>query len=184
MNALRKSIIGLYKLLRQETKVKYNRINPFIEDLTDWKERGEFYFGPGLNITVYNSSTISGNVKVGKNTWIGPYTALDGGVNGLSIGEFCSIASGVNILTHDSVKWALSGGICDYEHEPVSIGNCCFIGTNTIITKGVNLGNHCLVGANAVLTRSFPDFSIVLGNPAKLCGKVIIEGSSVRLEYF
>jgi lipopolysaccharide O-acetyltransferase len=30
------------------------------------------------------------------------------------------------------------------------------------------LGRNCVVGANAVVTRSFPAFSIIAGNPAKV----------------
>ena len=30
--------------------------------------------------------------------------------------EYSSIFFGVNILGHDSVKWALSGGVADYEY--------------------------------------------------------------------
>ena len=65
---------------------------PFTEDITDWK-KGKFLFG-GENITIYDSSTVAGEVKVGDNTWIGPYTALDG-TGGLTIGNNCSISSGV-----------------------------------------------------------------------------------------
>jgi serine acetyltransferase len=35
---------------------------------------------------------------------------------------------------------------------------------------GTILGNGCIVGAGAVVTKSFPDGSIVAGNPAKIIG--------------
>ena len=95
-------------------------------------------------------------MKVGEDTWIGPYTALDGGECGIEIGSNCSISSGVNIIGHDSVKWALSGGSQNHEYAPIRIGDNCFIGTNVVITKDVTIGNHCLVGANAVVSKSFP----------------------------
>ena len=180
---LKKELFHLQQKLRDETMEKYKRVNPFVEDITDWKERGEYLFGKGKNITVYNTCTVVGNVKVGESTWIGPYTALDGGNTSITIGNNCSISSGVNIVGHDSVKWALSGGKQKYEYAPIKIGNNCYIGTNVVITKGVGIGNHCLVGANAVVTRSFPDFSIILGVPGKLAGKVIVEESGVRLDY-
>ena len=182
LDQLQQDLISLQKNLREKTLKLYKRVNPFVEDITDWKERGEFLFGK-KNISAYNTCTVVGNVEVGENTWIGPYTALDGGKSGISIGSNCSISSGVNIVAHDSVKWALSGGILSYDHEPIKIGNNCYIGTNAVITKGVNIGNHCLVGANAVVTKSFPDNSIILGVPGKVKGKVILEDNSVRLEY-
>ena len=162
---LENNLVKLQKALRAESKKKYKRVNPFVEDITDWKERGEYIFGKNKNITVYNTCTVSGSVEVGENTWIGPYTALDGGNSGVKIGKNCSISSGVNILAHDSVKWALSEGTLPYEYGRVEIGNNCFIGTNTVITRGVTIGNNCLIGRNAVVTKSYPDFSIILGVP-------------------
>ena len=184
MSDLEKELIGLQKKLRKSTRMKFDRVNPFIEDLTDWKERGDFLFGKNKNITVYNTCTVVGCVEVGENTWIGPYTGLDGGEMGIEIGSNCSISSGVNILGHDSVKWALSGGKMPYEYGKIKIGNNCFIGTNAVITKGVRIGNHCLVGANAVVTKSFPDFSIILGVPGEIKGKVLKKGEDIELEYF
>tara|TARA_Y100000588_G_C14267732_1_gene930767 strand:+ start:981 stop:1538 length:558 start_codon:yes stop_codon:yes gene_type:complete len=181
---LKEELIRLQKEFRQYTKDKYNRVNPFVEDITDWKERGEFLFGKDKNITVYNTCTVAGEVFVGENTWIGPYTALDGGKCGIEIGSNCSISSGVNIIGHDSVKWALSGGRQSYEYASVKIGDNCFIGTNVVITKGVNIGKHCLVGANAVVTRSFPAYSIIMGVPGKDVGKVIVTDEDVILQYF
>jgi len=184
MSDLQNNLIRLQKKLRDKTRNKYDRVNPFVEDITDWKERGEYLFGKNKNITVYNTCTVAGKVEVGENTWIGPYTALDGGMCGIKIGKNCSISSGVNLIGHDSVKWALSGGEIPYEYGRITIGDNCFIGTNAVITKGVTIGKHCLVGANAVVTKSFPDFSIILGVPSILSGYVYIERDEVKLNYF
>jgi acetyltransferase-like isoleucine patch superfamily enzyme len=164
------------------TKEKFNRINPFAEDITDWKKRGELFFGPGKNITVYNTCTIVGNVEVGENSWIGPYTALDGN-GGLKIGKNCSISAGVNIVSHDTVKWAISGGKLPYEYAPISIGDCCFIGTGAVITKGVTIGNHCLIGAGAIVTKDVPNNSIVFGTPAAIRGRVIVKDNDIEFIY-
>jgi acetyltransferase-like isoleucine patch superfamily enzyme len=178
-----KLLMSIQDDLNDFTSEKYKRVNPFIEDVTDWKKRGEKIFGKGKNITVYNTCTVVGDVTVGENTWIGPYTALDGG-GGLKIGKNCSISAGVNIVTHDSVKWALSGGMHPYEYQPIEIGDNCFIGTGAFITRGVKIGKHCLIGAGAVVTKDIPDFSIALGVPAKIKGRVIIDGAAVDLEFY
>lgn len=173
----------LYRKLREHTTTKYNRINPFSEDLFDWKERGAYLFGKDKNITVYNTCTITGEVSVGKNTWIGPFSSLDGG-GGLSIGDNCSISAGVHILTHDTAKWALSGGTHPYEYESTRIGNFCFIGVGATITKGVTIGNHCLIGSGAVVTKDIPNNSIALGIPARILGRVILKGKTVEYDFF
>jgi len=179
---LRRQLIELQSRLRTETWHKYHRVNPLVEDITDWKERGEYLFGEGKNITVYNTCSVVGEVEVGENTWIGPYTAIDG-TGGVKIGSFCSISSGVQIVSHDSVKWALSGGKSKYEYAPIEIGNNCFIGTNAMITKGVKVGDHCLIGAGAIVTKDIPPFSIAMGVPARLVGKVELSDNDVKFNY-
>jgi acetyltransferase-like isoleucine patch superfamily enzyme len=183
LSNLYQNLVALHKFLRDDTYKNFKRINPFIEDLTDWKERGEFLFGPNKNITVYQTSTILGDVKVGENTWVGPYTSLDG-QGGLKIGKNCSISSGVVIVTHDSIKWALSNGKISYELSPVSIGDNCFIGTNAIITKGVDIGHHSVVAAGAVVVKSCPPYSIVGGVPGRIIGNVFIhQDGNIELKY-
>ena len=55
------------------------------------------------------------------------------------------------------------------EHKgDVLIQSHTFIGYRACIMPGVTLGRHCIVGANSVVTRSFPDFSMVAGVPARL----------------
>lgn len=173
----------LHRELRDETLLKHRRINPFYEDLFDWKERGKYWLGEDKGVTIYNSTSIVGDVSIGRDTWIGPFCSLDGS-GGLSIGEFCSISLGCQLLTHDTVRWALSGGKAAYEYAPIRIGNCCFLGVHAVVVKGVTIGNHCLVGANSVVTRDVPDFAIVVGSPAREIGTVhVSDDGQVKLEY-
>jgi acetyltransferase-like isoleucine patch superfamily enzyme len=177
---LLKDLQQLHLELRQYTKEKYNRINPFCEDLFPWKEKGEF-FG-GKNVTIYDSTTIAGDVKIGDNSWIGPFCSLDG-TGRLTIGKYCSISAGTQILTHDTVKNTLSGGHHPFEYSPVRMGDCCFVGVQSIIIKGVSIGNHCLIGANSLVNKSFKKNSIIAGTPAKKIGNVIIREDTIELEY-
>ncbi len=173
---------SLGKKMRDRTKKKFNRINPFYEDVFPWKERGEFQTGYE-NVTIYNSTTVSGNVTIGDYTWIGPFCSLDGSDVGLKIGSFCSISASCHLLTHDTVRWALSKGKSQYEYTPTKIGDGCFIGVGSIITKGVTLGDSCLVGAGSVVTKSFPMQTILAGVPARKIGKVILEEGQVNFIY-
>lgn len=156
----------VYLRNRANIKLKYKRTLPFSELFIDRWEKAN-YLGFGDGTSVYDNSMIFGNVKVGKNTWIGPYTILDGS-GGLNIGDNCSISASVQIYTHDTVNWAISGGKESYEYSPVSIGNNCYIGPNVIISKGVTIGDFCVVGANSFVNRSFVSNSRIAGNPAKL----------------
>ena len=167
--------------LREETYSKYKRINPFFEDLCDWKERGMFW-SKNPDVTIYNSVTIAGDVQIGENTWIGSFVNLDG-TGGLEIGKNCSISSGCQILSHDTVAWAISGGREDYSYSKTVIEDNCFLGTKSIVTKGVTIGTESVVGAGAVVTKSFLPNSIVAGVPAKLIGKTSIDKNSGKVSF-
>lgn len=174
-------LIRLHHALREQTSKRFGRVNPFCEDLFDWKEKGAHLHGE--NVTIYDSTTITGDVKIGANTWIGPFCSLDGN-GGLSIGRNCSLSAGTQILTHDTVRWALSDGKAPYEYSPVSIGDCCFIGVKAVILRGVTIGNHCLIAAGAVVTKDVPDHTIVGGVPARKLGKVIVTpDGTVEFDY-
>ena len=68
--------------------------------------------------------------------------------------------------------------------KPSSIGNNCFIGTYSIITKGVKIGNHCVIGANSFVNKDIPDNCIAFGTPAKVVGKVLItKNGEIKLCY-
>lgn len=171
-----KSLIALYEKLRGRMKQTWQRDLPFEELLFDrWERAKRLGFGQGTSI--YHNSYVYGDVKVGKNTWIGPYTLLDGS-GGLTIGDYCSISAGVHIYSHDTVKWAVSGGKAEPECAPVHVGDCCYIGSQTVITKGVSIGDHCVIGACSLVNRDLPAFTVAFGIPAKPRGRVQIDGSS------
>ena len=152
--------------LDESFKKNLDRSLPFNELISDrWARAQRLGFGKGTSI--YDSCVILGNVSVGENTWIGPFTILDGsGI--LSVGSNCSISAGVQIYTHDSVQWAVSGGKAEYEYAPTKIGDNCYIGPNCIIAKGIGIGNGCIIGANSFVNGSFPEGSKLAGTPARI----------------
>jgi len=156
----------LYETLRVDMQNKFQRDLPLVELLFDRWERAET-LGFGKGTSIYHSSYVYGDVIVGENTWIGPFTILDG-TGSLKIGSFCSISAGVQIYTHDSVKWAITGGKASYEHAPVRIGDRCYIGPNTVISKGVSIGDESIIGAGSLVLSDIPPKSKAWGCPAKI----------------
>lgn len=181
LDRLRRELRALRSRLQDEVRQRWQRDLPLEELIFDrWERARELGFGEGTSI--YQSSYVYGDVWVGRETWIGPFTLLDGS-GGLVIGDNCSISTGVQIYTHDTVAWALSGGFAQYERAPVRIGSCCYIGPNSVVAKGVSIGEHCIVGAGSLVNRDIPSYSIAIGSPCRVVGRVHVDEGEVRLEY-
>jgi acetyltransferase-like isoleucine patch superfamily enzyme len=180
---------GLLEMLRRfhdersaEVRERWDRSLPLADYVVDrWERARSLGFGEGASI--YDSSLVLGDVAVGEKTWIGPFTVLDGS-GGLTIGRTCSISAGVQIYSHDTTRWALSGGVAEYERAPVAIGDHCYIGPMSIVTMGVTIGPRCLVGANSIVNKDLPAGSIAFGSTCRIVGRVkVANDGSVELEY-
>lgn len=137
-----------------------------------FRVRGEFIIGRRL--TVGRSLRLDvhpgGCLLLGSNVQINDHCQI-ACAGRIAIGNDVLIASKVFITDHDHdfkdfgtpTQWALN--IAD-----VSIHDACWIGNGVHILKGVSLGKGSIVGAGSVVTRSFPDFSIIAGVPARLIG--------------
>jgi acetyltransferase-like isoleucine patch superfamily enzyme len=173
-------LTALHHKLRKEMMNKWNRSVSFEDELFDRWEKAKF-LGFGENTSIYQNSLVIGDVKVGKDTWIGPYTILDGS-GSLKIGNNCSISAGVHIYTHDTVKKRISNGKLKNERKSTTIGNSCYIGPLSIITKGVKIGNNVIIGAHTLVNKDIESNSIAIGLPVKIVGRVqIAENGGVKL---
>lgn len=161
----------LWTARRAEVHDRYDRTLPFGDYVVDrWTKARSLGFGEGTS--VYDTAHIFGSVSVGANCWIGPFTILDGS-GGLTIGDNCSISAGVQIYSHDTVEWAISGGKAPYRHAPTRIGNNCYIGPGSIIAMGVSIGDGCIIGAGSLVIHDIPAHSKAFGSPCKRQGDAI-----------
>jgi acetyltransferase-like isoleucine patch superfamily enzyme len=95
--------------------------------------------------------------------------------NKIVIGDYVKIGGNVRIFDHDyhSLDHIMrKDPITDAANtkiEAVIVGNNVFIGTNSIILKGVNIGDRSIIGAGSVVSlKNIPEDSIVAGNPARI----------------
>ncbi len=162
-------------------KEQFDRSLPFNDEVFDrWERAKELGWGEGSS--VYDSAFVFGEAIVGKNTWIGPFTIIDGSGK-LTIGDNCTISAGAHIYTHSNLKQTLSGGKVPIEREPVKIGSCTYIAPQCIIGMGITIGDHCVIAANSFVGESFPDYAIIAGNPAKQIGRVVINNDQISFDY-
>jgi acetyltransferase-like isoleucine patch superfamily enzyme len=178
---LLEQIREVHRALAEEMQARWRRDLPLPDLIGDrWERAGRLGFGEGTSI--YDSSHIFGDVRVGSNTWIGPFTILDGS-GGLEIGDYCSISAGVQIYSHDTVDWAVSGGALRYEYAAVRIGSRCYIGAQTVIARGVTIGEGSIIGACSFVHADVPPGSIAVGAPARVVGSSEFDGHAVVRRY-
>lgn len=162
---------------------QWNRVLPTNELFFDRWEKAK-YMHCGESTNIYDSSVIMGDVSIGKNVWVGPFTVIEG-INGkIVIGDNCNIASGVHIYTHDAAFHVVSEGKIPFKRGDVYIGNNTYIGSMAIIKENVKIGNNCIIGANSFVNKDIPDNYVAFGTPAKIVGKVIFDDENIHIEYF
>ena len=182
LEALGQALGDLYRTTDEARRRDWDRSLSPEEMLSDRWERAR-RLGFGDRASIYASALVYGDMAVGPESWIGPWVLLDGSGGSLRIGAFCSISAGVQVYTHDTVGWALSGGELDHRVGPVEIGDNCHIGSQSIVVAGVTVGSRCVVGANSLVNRDVPDRTVVAGSPARPIGRVEGEGADVRLVF-
>jgi len=85
----------------------------------------------------------------------------------ITIGNNVFFGPGVHVYTATHPLDAMERRTVEFS-KPVSIGNDCWIGGNSVICPGVTIGNGCTIGAGSVVTKNIPDDSLAVGNPAKV----------------
>lgn len=137
--------------------------------------------------TVMNVSPIN-RFRLGTHSTIEEYTIVDNGVGDVIIGDYtriglrCTIIGPVQIGNHVILAQnvAISGLNHRYKdpqlpiHQQgvttalIQIGDDSWVGANAVITAGISIGKHVVVGAGSVVTKDISDYSIAVGNPAKV----------------
>jgi len=126
---------------------------------------------------VHPQATVTGNVIIGKEVYIGPGCALRGDWGQIIISDGCNVQENCTIhmfpgktvvlkenahIGHGAI---IHGGI---------IGENCMVGMNAVVMDDVIIESECIIGALAFVPAKMeiPKRSLVVGNPAKIIKKV------------
>ena len=134
-------------------------------DVFPWNQ-----FSVGTNSLIEDFTTINngaGNVIIGNNARVGIGSVIIGPVhlgNKVGLGQHVFI-SGFN--------HGYENGEQDSNEQPlvkkeVIIDDESHIGANSVIIAGVHIGKKCQIGAGSVVTKDIPDYSVAVGNPARI----------------
>ncbi len=152
-----RKLFGKYNKIKPEKVKKLNKLIKKILGKTGDNVRvaPPFYCDYGCNITV------------GEN-FFANYGCVMLDVNKITIGKNCMLAPCVKLFsaTHPVRAEERYNGV--ELGLPITIGDNCWIGGNSVINPGVSLGNNVVVGSGSVVTKSFGDNVVIAGNPAKI----------------
>lgn len=135
-------------------------------------QRGTLSFGEGVALSRgVMIHTYGGDVRVGRNVHLGPYTVIYGH-GGVEIGDDTLIAMHCCIASANHEVPPAEVPIRSRPDVPakVRIGRDVWLGARVCVLAGVEIGDGCVVGAGSVVTASLPAGSIAHGTPAKVVG--------------
>lgn len=106
------------------------------------------------------------NLSIEQNCHVGRFCLLDSR-GGIKIGRNVVIAGYSLLLTadHDYASPEFDGRLSN-----IDISDYAWIGTRSLILKGVSIGEGAVVAAGSVVTRNVPPWTVVAGNPARKIG--------------
>jgi acetyltransferase-like isoleucine patch superfamily enzyme len=135
------------------------------------------HFDLGERSVIEDFSTINngvGDVLIGDRTIIGIGNVIIGPV---TIGNDVMFAQNVVVsgLNHGYEDVNMPPSAQKVNTGQITIGDNVWIGANSVITAGVTLGKHVVIGGGSVVTKNIPDYSVAVGNPAKVIKKFNFE---------
>lgn len=122
---------------------------------------------------VHPNATVTGNVVIGRDVYIGPGAAIRGDWGGIVIGDGCNVQENCTIHMFPGVTVVLEPG-AHIGHGAIvhgaRIGANALIGMNAVVMDNAIVGAGCVVGALCFVPAGMeiPDRKVVVGNPAKV----------------
>lgn len=143
----------------------------------------------GKNVKIYNFVNLYGceigdnskigafveiqkGAKVGKNVKISSHTFI---CTGVTIEDEVFIGHNVSFINDKYPQAAKNGKLLtedDWQVVPTLVKKGASVGTGATVLCGLTIGIGAIVGAGSVVTKDVPDFTVVVGNPAKVLKKL------------
>jgi len=122
---------------------------------------------------IHPNATVTGNVIIGRDVYVGPGAAIRGDWGGIVIEDGCNVQEnctvhmfpGVIVLLEESAHIG-HGAIV----HGARIGRNSLVGMNAVIMDNAVIGPECIIGALCFVPSEMqiPARKVVVGNPAKI----------------
>ncbi len=136
-------------------------------------------FKPVIHQTafIHPQATITGNVIIGADVYIGPGAAIRGDWGKIVIKDGCNVQENCTVHMFPGKTVTLKER-AHIGHGAIihggTIGKNCLIGMNSVVMDDVVMGDECIVGALCFIPAKMdvPKRSLLVGNPAKIIKQV------------
>jgi acetyltransferase-like isoleucine patch superfamily enzyme len=137
-----------------------------------------------VNVQVREGAQVGENCILSKDVYVDHDVIIGSGCkiqNGVSVYNGVTIEDEVFVgpnacFTNDRVPRANNP---DWKVTPTRVRRSASIGANATIVCGVDIGEYAMVAAGSVVTKDVPAFALVMGNPARVVGRVDEAGNRV-----
>ncbi|MFM7176899.1 MAG: gamma carbonic anhydrase family protein, partial [Bacteroidota bacterium] len=122
---------------------------------------------------VHPMASVTGNVIVGRDVYIGPGAAIRGDFGRIIIEDGCNVQENCTIHMFPGVTVVLQQD-AHIGHGAIihgaNIGKNVLVGMNAVIMDNAVIGDHCIVGALSFIPADtiIPERKVVAGSPAKI----------------
>ena len=127
----------------------------------------------GKNCSIGQNVNIGNNVKIGNHVKIQNNVSVYEGVE-LEDYVFCGPSM---VFTNIKIPRSEFPQRGSKYYQKTLVKKSASIGANATIVCGVTIGEYAMIGSGAVVTKDVPAYSLVVGNPGKIVGKVDKKGN-------
>lgn len=122
---------------------------------------------------IAENATVIGNVELHDRTSVWFNVVIRGDNDPIIIREGTNIQDGAVLHTDPGFTLDIGANVT-VGHQAMlhgcTIGDCSLVGIGAVVLNGAKVGKGCLIGANALVPEGMdiPDYSLVVGSPAKI----------------
>lgn len=126
--------------------------------------------------------SIGQNVNVGNNVKIGNHVKIQNNVSvyeGVELEDYVFCGPSM-VFTNIKVPRSEFPQRGNKFYSKTLVKKSASIGANATIVCGVTIGEYAMVGSGTVVTKDVPAYTLVVGNPGRIVGKVDKKGNKTK----